>query len=62
MYIILINTIFLKIKIDNNSVFKKYSYISEITNKECINSKLYDEGSVNEERFDIFLRFKRNMQ
>ena len=43
------------IKTDDNSVFKKYSYISAITNKECINSKLYDEGSVNAERFNIFL-------
>ena len=43
------------IKTDDNSVFKKYSYISAITNKECINSKLYDEGSVNAERFNVFL-------
>ena len=41
------------IKTDDNSVFKKYSYISAIKNKECINSKLY--GSVNAERFNIFL-------
>jgi len=44
------------IKTNDNSIFKKYSFISAITNKECINNRLYDDGSINAERFNIFLR------
>jgi len=44
------------IKTDNNNVFKKYSLIVAINNKKCIKYKLYDEGAVNGERFNKFLK------
>ena len=44
------------IKTDNNSVFKKYSLVIAITNKKCIGYKLYDEESVNSDRFNDFIR------
>lgn len=42
-------------KTDNNSVFQKYSLLVAINNRRCINYELYDKGSVNSERFNIFL-------
>lgn len=44
------------IKTDDNSVFKKYSLVVAITNKKCIGYKLYDEGSVNADRFNEFIK------
>jgi transposase len=44
-------------KIDDNSVFQKYSLIVAINNKKCINYKLYDKGAVNSERFNEFLTY-----
>jgi transposase len=44
------------IKTDNNNVFKKYSLIVAINNKKCIKYKLYEEGAVNGERFNKFLK------
>lgn len=43
------------IKTDNNQVFKKYSLVVAISNKKCLGYKLYEEGSVNSERFNDFL-------
>ena len=43
------------IKTDNNQVFKKYSLVVAISNKKCLGYKLYEEGSVNSERFNNFL-------
>jgi transposase len=42
-------------KTDNNEVFKKYSLVVAISNKKYLHYKLYDNGSVNSERFDEFL-------
>ena len=44
------------IKTDDNSVFKKYSLVVAITNKKCIGYKLYDEGAVNADRFNEFIK------
>jgi len=43
-------------KTDNNDVFKKYSLIVAINNKECINYELYEKEAVNAERFNKFLK------
>ena len=43
-------------KTTNNEVFKKYSLIVTINNKKCISSKLYQNGAVNAERFNEFLK------
>ena len=43
-------------KTDDNSVFKKYSLLVAINNKECMKYELYENGSVNSERFNIFLK------
>ena len=42
-------------KTTNNEVFKKYSLVVAIDNKECIASELYDKGAVNADRFNEFL-------
>ena len=42
-------------KTTNNEVFKKYSLVVAINNKKCIASELYQNGSVNAERFNEFL-------
>ena len=42
-------------KTTNNEVFKKYSLVVAIDNKECIASELYDKGAVNADRFNGFL-------
>jgi hypothetical protein len=39
-----------------HSVFKKYSSVVAITNKKCIGYKLYDEGAVNADRFNEFIK------
>ena len=39
----------------NQKVFKKYSLVVAIDNKECIASELYDKGAVNADRFNEFL-------
>jgi transposase len=43
-------------KTNNNEIFKKYSLIVAIDNKKCINYEIYDNGSVNAERFNKFLK------
>lgn len=43
-------------KTTNNEVFKKYSLIVAINNKKCIASELYQNGAVNAERFNEFLK------
>jgi len=43
-------------KTTNNEVFKKYSLVVAINNKKCISSELYQNGSVNAERFNEFLQ------
>jgi hypothetical protein len=43
-------------KTTNNEVFKKYSLIVAINNKKCISSELYQNGAVNAERFNEFLK------
>lgn len=44
------------IKTDDNAVFTKYSLVVGITNKKCIDYKLYQKGAVNSERFDEFIK------
>ena len=44
------------IKSDNNFKFKKFSLLVAIDNKKCISYKLYDNGSVNGNRFNEFLK------
>jgi len=44
------------IKTDDNAVFTKYSLVVAITNKKCIDYKLYQKGAVNSERFDEFIK------
>jgi transposase len=44
------------ISIDETSVFTKYSLVVGITNKKCIDYKLYQKGAVNSERFDEFIK------
>ena len=43
-------------KTTNNEVFKKYSLVVAINNKKCIASELYQNGTVNSERFNDFLK------
>ena len=43
-------------KTTNNEVFKKYSLIVAINNKNCIATELYQSGAVNSERFNDFLK------
>ena len=43
-------------KTTNNEVFKKYSLVVAINNKKCIASELYQNGAVNAERFNDFLK------
>ena len=43
-------------KTTNNEVFKKYSLVVAINNKKCIASELYQNGAVNAERFNKFLK------
>jgi len=43
-------------KTTNNDVFKKYSLVVAINNKKCIASELYQNGTVNAERFNGFLK------
>ena len=43
-------------KTTNNEVFKKYSLVVAINNKKCIASELYQNGTVNAERFNGFLK------
>ena len=43
-------------KTRNNEVFKKYSLVVAINNKKCIVSELYQNGAVNAERFNEFLK------
>jgi len=43
-------------KTTNNEVFKKYSLVVAINNKKCIVSKLFQNGAVNAERFNDFLK------
>ena len=43
-------------KTTNNEVFKKYSLVVAINNKKCIGSELYQNGAVNSERFNDFLK------
>ena len=43
-------------KTTNNVVFKKYSLVVAINNKKCISSELYQNGSVNADRFNEFLQ------
>jgi transposase len=43
-------------KTTNNEVFKKYSLVVAINNKKCIASELYQNGAVNAERFNEFLK------
>ena len=43
-------------KTTNNEVFKKYSLVVAINNKKCIGSELYQNGAVNSERFNEFLK------
>ena len=43
-------------KTTNNEVFKKYSLVVAINNKKCISSELYQNGSVNADRFNEFLQ------
>ena len=38
-----------------NAVFTKYSLVA-ISNKNCIDYKLYQKGAVNSERFDEFIK------
>ncbi len=45
-----------EIKTDTNEIYKKYSLIVAINNKECLGYKIYDEGAVNAERFEEFLQ------
>ena len=43
-------------KTTNNEIFKKYSLVVAINNKKCIASELYQNGAVNSERFNDFLK------
>lgn len=43
-------------KTDDNFVFKKYSLLMAINNQKCIDYELYQEGAVNAERFNEFLK------
>jgi transposase len=43
-------------KTTNNEVFKKYSLVVAINNKKCIASELYQNGAVNSDRFNDFLK------
>jgi len=43
-------------KTTNNEVFKKYSLVVAINNKKCIASELFQNGAVNAERFNDFLK------
>ena len=43
-------------KTTNNEVFKKYSLVVAINNKECIASELYQKGAVDAERFNEFIK------
>jgi transposase len=43
-------------KTTNNEVFKKYSLVVAINNKKCIASELFQNGAVNSERFNDFLK------
>ena len=43
-------------KTTNNEVFKKYSLVVAINNKECIASELYQKGAVDGERFNEFIK------
>jgi len=43
-------------KTTNNEVFKKYSLVVAINNKECIASELYPKGAVDAERFNDFIK------
>jgi transposase len=45
-------------KTTNNEVFKKYSLVVAINNNKCIASELYQNGAVNAERFNDFLKKK----
>lgn len=44
------------VKTDDNRVFTKYSLVVAISNKKCIGYTLYEKGSVNSERFNIFVK------
>jgi len=44
------------IKTDDNTVFKKYSLVVAISNKKCLGYKLYENGAVNADRFNDFLK------
>ncbi len=44
------------IKTDDNAVFKKYSLVVAISNKKCLGYKLYENGAVNADRFNDFLK------
>ena len=43
-------------KTTNNEVFKNYSLVVAINNKKCIATELYQNGAVNAERFNEFLK------
>jgi transposase len=43
-------------KTTNNEVFKKYSLVVAINNKKCIAYELFQNGAVNAERFNDFLK------
>lgn len=43
-------------KTDDNAVFKKYSLLVAINNQKCMGYELYQEGAVNAERFNYFLK------
>lgn len=43
-------------KTDDNAVFKKYSLLVAINNQKCMGYELYQEGAVNAERFNDFLK------
>ena len=44
------------LRTNSNEIFKKYSLIVAINNKKCIAYMIYDEGSVNADRFEVFLK------
>jgi hypothetical protein len=44
------------IKTDDNAVFKKYSLVVAISNRKCLGYKLYENGAVNADRFNDFLK------
>lgn len=44
------------LKTDDNIVFRKYSLLVAISNKQCMKYKLYEKGSVNGDRFNEFMK------